>query len=165
MPRYFNLLSMDIHVHIDTQKAMLDLIWEFRNVFKFYAYFVNKIFITAAKLARGLPHLATTHVCKVNTSNRNQLWISISPFWFLTDDMLMVHGVANCCWMRFHPPVFYRFWTRVASWSLTNPTSCCRARPVSLVPWWKGLESLRSLNIDCIFLAVNWQYVDCTWSP
>ena len=96
------------------------------------------------------------------------LWILIAPFWLSTDHMLIVHGVSvpNSWWIiSLHPPVFYRFWTRVASWSLTNPTSCCRARPVSLVSWWKGLESLRSLNIDCTFLALNWPYVDCTWSP
>ena len=45
----------------------LDIIGEFRNVF--HAYSVNKrLFLTIAKLVGGLPDLAITHVCKVNTS-------------------------------------------------------------------------------------------------
>ena len=44
------------------------------NVFKFHAYSVNKrLFVITAKLAGGLPDLATTGVCKVNTRNRNHI--------------------------------------------------------------------------------------------
>ena len=36
---------------------------EFRNVFKFHAYSVNKrVFLKTAKLAGGLPDLATTNM-------------------------------------------------------------------------------------------------------
>ena len=49
-------------------------IGDFRNVFKFHAYSVNKrLFLTTAKLVRGLSDVATTNVCKVDTSNRNQI--------------------------------------------------------------------------------------------
>ena len=45
-------------------------IGDFRNVFKFHAYSVNKrLFLTTAKLVRGLSDVATTNVCKVDTSN------------------------------------------------------------------------------------------------
>ena len=56
------------------RRISIDRIGQFCNVFKFYAYSVYKrLFLTTAKLARGLPDLATTNVCKVNTSNRNPI--------------------------------------------------------------------------------------------
>ena len=49
-------------------------IGEFRNVFKFDANSVNKrMLLTTAKLARGLPDLATINACKMNSSNRNHI--------------------------------------------------------------------------------------------
>ena len=50
------------------------VIGDFRNVFKFHAYSVNKrLFLMTAKLVRGLSDVATTNVCKVDTSNRNHI--------------------------------------------------------------------------------------------
>ena len=62
-------------------------IGDFRNVFKFHAYSVNKrLFLTTAKLVQGLSDIATTNVCKVDTSNRNHIersrwmkWLSTGP--------------------------------------------------------------------------------------
>ena len=50
------------------------IIEDFCNVFKFHAYSVNKrLFLTTAKLVRGLSDVATTNVCKVDTSNSNHI--------------------------------------------------------------------------------------------
>ena len=52
-------------------------IGEFHNVFKFHVYSVNnRFFLMTVQLARGLPDLATTNVCTVNTSNRHNVEIS-----------------------------------------------------------------------------------------
>ena len=59
-----NLVMMyfiKVHVYIDS-------IGDFRNVFKFHAYSVNKrLFLTTAKLVRRLSDVATTNVRKVDT--------------------------------------------------------------------------------------------------
>ena len=59
-------------------------IGDFRNVFKFHAYSVNKRFLTTAKLVRGLSDVATTNVCKVDTSNRNHIERSRWMKWLIT---------------------------------------------------------------------------------
>ena len=60
-------------------------IGDFRNVFKFHAYSVNKrLFLTTAKLVRGLSDVATTNVCKVDTSNRNHIERSRWMKWLIT---------------------------------------------------------------------------------
>ena len=60
-------------------------IGEFRNVFKFHAYSVNeRLFLTTAKLVRGLSDVATTNVCKVDTSNKNHIERSRWMKWWIT---------------------------------------------------------------------------------
>ena len=57
------------------QRRPMQRIGEFHNVFKWYAYSVNKRFLTTAKLVRSLWHsdVATTNVCKVGTIKRNHI--------------------------------------------------------------------------------------------
>ena len=59
-------------------------IGDFHNVFKFHAYSVNKRSLTTAKLVRGLSDVATTNVCKVDTSNRNHIERSRWMKWLIT---------------------------------------------------------------------------------
>ena len=62
-----------------------ETIGDFRNVFKFHAYSVNKrLFLTTTKLVRGLSDVATTNVCKVDTSNRNHIERSRWMKWLIT---------------------------------------------------------------------------------
>ena len=66
-------------------QADSDRIGDFRNVFKFHAYFVNKrLFLTTAKLVRGFSDVATTNVCKVDTSNRTHIERSRWMKWLIT---------------------------------------------------------------------------------
>ena len=59
-------------------------IGDFCNVFKFHAYSVNKRLFLTAKLVRGLSDVATTNVCKVDTSNRNHIERSRWMKWLIT---------------------------------------------------------------------------------
>ena len=65
-----NLLKLYMDLHYNPRTIIT--IGDFHNVFKFHAYSVNKrLFLTTARLVRGLSDVATTNVCKVDTSNRN----------------------------------------------------------------------------------------------
>ena len=60
---------------------------DFHDVFKFYAYCVNNslfLSLTTTRLWRTLPDLATTNVCKVDTSNRNHIERSRWIKWLIT---------------------------------------------------------------------------------
>ena len=58
---------------------------DFRNVFKFHAYYGNKrLFLTTTKLVQCLSDVATTNVCKVDTSNRNHIERSRWMEWLIT---------------------------------------------------------------------------------
>ena len=93
-------LSGDIPFNSDPPLAM----GEFHNVFKFYAYSVNKrLLLTAAKLAGDLPDLATTNVCKVNSSNRNRIKRSRWMKWLITRH-----------WQKKHPLI----WIQLRNWSI-----------------------------------------------
>ena len=66
-------MSECINIHLSVHISYRTM-GDFRNVLNLYAYSVYKrLFLTTAKLARGLPDLATNNVCKVNTSNRNHI--------------------------------------------------------------------------------------------
>ena len=71
LPNLYRLLSSD---SCRIANVMPPESRDFRNVFKFHAFSVNKrLFLTTAKLVRGLSDIATTNVCKVDTSNRNHI--------------------------------------------------------------------------------------------
>ena len=60
-------------------------IGDFHNVFKFHGYSVNKrLFLTTAKLVRGLSDVSTTNICEVDTSNRNYIERSRWMKWLIT---------------------------------------------------------------------------------
>ena len=86
-------------------------IGDFRNVFKFHAYSVNKrLFLTTAKLVRGLSDVATTNVCKVDTSNRNHIERSRWMKWLITGLRQKKYPLI---WIHYESPLFGRAWACV----------------------------------------------------
>ena len=81
-------------------------IGDFRNVFKLHAYSVNKrLFSTTAKLVRGLSDVATTNVCKVDTSNRNHIERSRWMKWLITGLRQKKYPLI---WIHYESPLFSR---------------------------------------------------------
>ena len=69
---------------IGRASCKLGWIGDFRNVFKFHAYSVKKVVLDDRKACRSLPDLATTDVCKVDTSNRSRIGRSRWMKWLIT---------------------------------------------------------------------------------
>ena len=90
----------------------LSWIGEFRNIFKFYAYIV----LDNRKACRSLPNLATTNVCKVNTSNRSHIersrWMEKHPLiWIHYDTGLLIREVCSIKGLS-------HWWRRHRDWSV-----------------------------------------------
>ena len=79
-------------------------IGDFRNVFKFHAYSVNeRLFLTTTKLVRGLSDVATTNVCKVDTSKRNHIERSRWMKWLITG---LRQKKCPLIWIHYESPLF-----------------------------------------------------------
>ena len=76
-------------------------IGDFGNVFTFHAYSVNKrLFLTTV---RGLSDIATTNVCKVDTSNRNHIERSRWMKWLIT---WLRQKKYPLIWIHYESPLF-----------------------------------------------------------
>ena len=90
-------------------------IGDFRNVFKFHAYSVNKrLLLTTAKLVRGLSDVTTTNVCKVDTSNRNHIERSRWMKWLITG----LIGRRNIYWFEYITKVPYSLTWSYKPWTV-----------------------------------------------
>ena len=64
----------------------------------------NRLFLTTAKLVRGLSDIATTNVCKVDTSNRNLIERSRWMKWLITGLRQKKYPLI---WMHYESGLFY----------------------------------------------------------
>ena len=105
-----NLVFWPVCTQISITKVNFNCaIGDFRNVlvFKFHAYSVNKRLFLTAKLARGLPNVATTNVCKVDISNRKHIERSRWMKWLITGLRQKKYPLI---WIHYESPLF-KWWS------------------------------------------------------
>ena len=130
-PRFLNVLYMWIVLYLIWVQSSSFIfktfpIGDFHNVFKFHAYSVNiRLFLTTAKLVRGLSDVATTNVCKVDTSNRNHIERSRWMKWLITGLRQKKYPLI---WIHYESPLLgisnFFFYTIVCNFNFICSLKC-----------------------------------------
>ena len=150
-------------------------IGDFRNVFKFHAYSLNKrLFLTTAKLVRGLSDVATTNVCKVDTSNRNHIERSRWMKWLITGlrqkkyPLIWIHygsPLLNLCYLHVAKQHTKRVLGSSTEWLVSEPQTLSSQYFFYLVlefmDWLYSLElwvpSDSELHVICLHLIIGFR--------